>query len=148
MVHVALVPSQHPAARIVDIDAAAALAMPGVHAVVTGAELAAAVDPMMNGLDTPNVRRFPLAVGQVRYNGEWVAAVAADSRAPAEDAAELIAVSYERASLRARRRGGAEAGQSRRCIRITDPMCCSTAPSCGAMSPNILRKARTSSLFA
>ncbi|MFZ0840602.1 MAG: xanthine dehydrogenase family protein molybdopterin-binding subunit [Xanthobacteraceae bacterium] len=95
MVHVALVPSQHPAARIVDIDAAAALAMPGVHAVVTGAELAAAVDPMMNGLDTPNVRRFPLAVGQVRYNGEWVAAVAADSRAAAEDAAELIAVSYD-----------------------------------------------------
>ena len=32
------------------------------------------------------VRRFPLAVGQVRYNGEWVAAVVADSRAAAEDA--------------------------------------------------------------
>ena len=111
MVHVALVPSGHAAARIVDIDAAAALKMPGVHAVITGAELAAAVEPMMNGLDTPNVRRFPLAVGQVRYNGEWVAAVAADSRAGAEDAAELVEVELRSASVRARRRNGAEAGQ-------------------------------------
>ena len=43
MLHVALVPSQHPAARIVSIDGSAALAMPGVHFVLTGAELAAAV---------------------------------------------------------------------------------------------------------
>src|SRR6516164_674603 len=95
MLHVALVPSQHAAARIVAIDASSALAMPGVHAVVTGAELAAAVDPLMNGLDTPRVRRFPLAVGQVRYNGEWVAAVAAESRALAEDASERVSVDYE-----------------------------------------------------
>ena len=93
--HVALVPSQHTAARIVAIDATAALAMPGVHLVVTGADLAAAVEPLMNGLDTPDVRRFPLAVGQVRYNGEWVAAVVAESRALAEDAAELVEVEYE-----------------------------------------------------
>ena len=77
--HVALVPSQYPAARIVSIDASAALAMPGVHYVVTGEELAAATEPLMNGLDTPKVRRFPLAVGQVRYAGEWVVAVAADT---------------------------------------------------------------------
>ncbi len=93
--HVALVPSQHAAARIVAIDATAALAMPGVHLVVTGADLAPAVEPLMNGLDTPEVRRFPLAVGQVRYNGEWVAAVVAESRALAEDAAELVKVEYE-----------------------------------------------------
>ena len=59
--HVALVPSQHPAARIVSIDATAALAMPGVHYVLTGEELAAATEPLMNGLDTPNVLRYPLA---------------------------------------------------------------------------------------
>ena len=41
MLHVAIVPSRHPAARIVSIDAAAALAIPGVHHVLTGAELAA-----------------------------------------------------------------------------------------------------------
>ncbi|HMK80809.1 MAG TPA: xanthine dehydrogenase family protein molybdopterin-binding subunit [Xanthobacteraceae bacterium] len=95
MLHVAIVPSAHPAARIVAIDAAAALAMPGVHDVVTGAELAAAVEAMMNGLDTPQVRRYSLAVGQTRYSGEWVAAVAADSRAIAEDAAEQIEVAYQ-----------------------------------------------------
>ncbi|HEY8579888.1 MAG TPA: xanthine dehydrogenase family protein, partial [Beijerinckiaceae bacterium] len=95
MLHVALVASPHPAARIVSIDPAAALAMEGVHYVITGAELAAAVEPLMNGLDTPHVRRFPLAVGQARYAGEWVAAVVADTRALAEDAAELVDVNYE-----------------------------------------------------
>ena len=49
--HVALVPSQHPAAKILSIDAAAALAMTGVHYVLTGDELAKAVEPMMNGLE-------------------------------------------------------------------------------------------------
>jgi 2-furoyl-CoA dehydrogenase large subunit len=95
MLHVALLPSQHPAARIVSIDASAALAMPGVHYVLTGDELAAATDPLMNGLDTPKVRRHPLAVGQTRYAGEWVVAVVAETRALAEDAAERVDVSYE-----------------------------------------------------
>src|ERR1700680_3085643 len=95
MLHVAILPSQHPAARIVSIDASAALAMPGVHYVLTGEELAAATDPLMNGLDTPKVRRAPLAVGQTRYAGEWVVAVVADTRALAEDAAEKVDVRYE-----------------------------------------------------
>ena len=93
--HVAVLPSQHPAARIVSIDASAALAMPGVHYVLTGDELAAATDPLMNGLDTPNVRRHPLAVGQVRYAGEWVVAVVAETRALAEDAGEKVRIVYE-----------------------------------------------------
>src|SRR3984885_2066430 len=95
MLHVAILPSQHPAARIVSIDASAALAMPGVHYVLSGDELAAATDPLMNGLDTPKVKRHPLAVGYVRYAGEWVVAVVADSRALAEDALEKIDVTYE-----------------------------------------------------
>src|SRR6202042_602186 len=95
MLHVAVLPSQHPAARILSIDASAALAMPGVHYVLTGDELAAATDPLMNGLDTPRVKRHPLAVGQTRYAGEWVVAVVADSRALAEDAAEHVHVAYE-----------------------------------------------------
>src|SRR6202043_3431223 len=95
MLHVAVLPSPHPAARIVSIDASAALAMPGVHYVLTGDELAAATDPLMNGLDTPKVRRHPLAVGQARYAGEWVAAVVADTRALAEDATENVDVTYE-----------------------------------------------------
>ena len=72
MAHVALLACHLPAATIDDIDTSAALAMPGVIDVVTGAELAAAIGPLMNGLDTPNVRRYPLAVGQVRYAGEWL----------------------------------------------------------------------------
>ena len=95
MLHVALVASTHAAARILKIDGSKALALPGVHYVMGGEELAAAVEPMMNGLDTPNVRRYSLAVGQTRYMGEWVAAVVADSRALAEDAAELVEVEYE-----------------------------------------------------
>jgi 2-furoyl-CoA dehydrogenase large subunit len=95
MLHVALVASQHPAARILSLDGSAARGMDGVHYVLTGDELLAATDPLMNGLETPNVRRFPLAVGQVRYSGEWVAAVVAESRALAEDAAERVRVEYE-----------------------------------------------------
>jgi 2-furoyl-CoA dehydrogenase large subunit len=94
--HVALVPSGYAAARIVAIDARDALALPGVHYVLTGEELAAASEPLMNGLDTPLVRRYPLAVGQARYAGEWVAAVVAETRALAEDAAERVRVTYER----------------------------------------------------
>ena len=92
MLHVAPLASHHAAAVINGIDASAALAMPGVVDVITGAELAAAVQPLMNGLNTPNVRRFPLAVDRVRYAGEWVCAVVAESRALAEDALEKIIV--------------------------------------------------------
>ena len=69
--------------------------MPGVHYVLDGRELAAATQPLLAGLDTPNVPRRPLAVEVARYAGEWVAAVVADSRALAEDAAELVRVDYE-----------------------------------------------------
>jgi CO/xanthine dehydrogenase Mo-binding subunit len=93
--HVALVTCPHPAARIVAIEKRAALAMPGVHYVLDGAELAAATLPLMSGLDTPNVPRRPLALDVARYAGEWVAAVVADSRALAEDAAEAVAIDYE-----------------------------------------------------
>lgn len=95
LLHVAVLPSQHPAARIVSIDASEALKMPGVHYVLTGEELAKAADPLMNGLDTPHVKRYPLAVGQVRYAGEWVVAVVAESRAQAEDGAEKVRIVYE-----------------------------------------------------
>ena len=93
--HVALVTCPHAAARIVSIDASAALKMPGVHYVLDGRELAAATLPLMAGLDTPNVPRRPLAVDVARFSGEWVAAVVADTRALAEDAAEAIDIEYE-----------------------------------------------------
>ncbi len=92
--HVAMVSSPYPCAEIKSIDTEAALAMDGVHAVLTGAELAENTNPLLSGLDLPNVRRTPLAHGRVRYVGEWVAAVVADSRYRAEDAAELVAIDY------------------------------------------------------
>jgi 2-furoyl-CoA dehydrogenase large subunit len=92
--HVALVTSPHPAARIVHIDKSEALATAGVHCVLDGRELAAATQPLLAGLDTPKVPRRPLAVDVARYAGEWVAAVVADTRALAEDAAELVRVEY------------------------------------------------------
>jgi 2-furoyl-CoA dehydrogenase large subunit len=93
--HVALVTCPYPAARIAAIDKSAALRLPGVHYVLDGRELAAATLPLAAGLDTPHVPRRPLAVDVARYAGEWVAAVVADTRALAEDAAEAVVVEYE-----------------------------------------------------
>ena len=93
--HAAVLTSPYACARIVEIDATEALAMPGVHAVVEGRELAAATDPLLIGVDAPLVKRYPLAVGRARYAGEWVAAVVAETRALAEDAREKIRVEYE-----------------------------------------------------
>jgi len=95
MRHVALVACPHAAARIRGIDKRAALKMPGVHYVLDGAELAQATVPLLAGLDTPNVLRRALAHEIARYSGEWVAAVVADTRALAEDAAEAVEVDYE-----------------------------------------------------
>jgi len=94
--HVALVTCPYPAAAIKSIDKSTAMAMPGVHYVLDGAELAEATLPLMTGLDTPNVPRRPLALDVARYAGEWVAAVVADTRALAEDAAEKVRVTYEK----------------------------------------------------
>src|SRR2546421_114971 len=95
MKHVALVASPHAAARIVSIKTDAARAAPGVLYVLTGEEFCANTDSLAIGVDAPKVTRFALARGVVRYAGEWVAAVVADSRALAEDAAERVEVEYE-----------------------------------------------------
>jgi 2-furoyl-CoA dehydrogenase large subunit len=95
LLHVAIVASPHASARIVSIDASAALAVPGVHAVLTGDQLTPDLEPMLPGVDAPKVERYPLANGVVRYVGEWVVAVVAETRALAEDASELVQVEYE-----------------------------------------------------
>jgi len=94
MKHVALVQSPYARADIVSIDATEALAMPGVQAVLTGAELAEHTDSIGLGLKLPEVKWYPLAVGTARYAGDWVAAVVADDLYTAEDAAELVDVEY------------------------------------------------------
>ncbi|XVQ06899.1 xanthine dehydrogenase family protein molybdopterin-binding subunit [Spirillospora sp. CA-255316] len=94
--HAAVLHSPHPHARIVGIDTGAALAAPGVHAVITGAEAAALTDPLPDfGPDPAAYTWRCLAVDKVRYVGEGVAVVIADDRYLAEDALELIKVDYE-----------------------------------------------------
>jgi 2-furoyl-CoA dehydrogenase large subunit len=62
--------------------------------VLTGQEFCAHTDSLAIGVDAPSVTRYALACDVVRYAGEWVAAVVADTRAIAEDAAELVEVDY------------------------------------------------------
>src|SRR5438552_10549552 len=91
--------SPHAHARIVRIDAAAARRVPGVHLVVTAAELGELNQPSPlliphPTLTQPRTQR-PLAVDEVRFVGEPVAFVVATDRYVAEDAAALIEVEYE-----------------------------------------------------
>ena len=95
MKHVAIVASPHASARIVAIRTGAAAAMPGVRYILEGNEFCDATDSLPVGVDTPLVMRYSLAKDVVRYAGEWVVAVVADTRAQAEDAAEVIEVEYE-----------------------------------------------------
>ncbi len=95
MKHVAIVSSPHASARITGIRTDAARAAPGVHTVLTGEEFHAATEALVSGIDAPQMKRYALAKDVVRYSGEWVAAVVADTRALAEDAAELVEVDYE-----------------------------------------------------
>jgi 2-furoyl-CoA dehydrogenase large subunit len=95
MKHVAIVASPYPSARIVSINSEAARAMPGVQYILDGQEFCAATDYLYIGVDAPKVTRYALARDVVRYAGEWVVAVVADTRAQAEDAAELVEVEYE-----------------------------------------------------
>src|SRR5262245_36818777 len=92
--HAAILRSPHPHARIRTIDASRARALPGVVGVVTGAELLRTVGPIPTVVRAP-VPYYPFATDRVRYVGEPVAVVVADTRYIAEDACELIDVAYE-----------------------------------------------------
>jgi aerobic carbon-monoxide dehydrogenase large subunit len=99
-VHLAIVRSPYPHARILRIDATAALAEPGVLAVVDGREIAERTAPIPEGWDTAAVgaRRvdwYALATDRVRFVGEAVAAVVAETRNDAYRALHLVDVDYE-----------------------------------------------------
>ncbi|HWD03533.1 MAG TPA: xanthine dehydrogenase family protein molybdopterin-binding subunit [Amycolatopsis sp.] len=90
--------SEHAHARIRTISTAAARRHPGVLAVVTGPELAEWVSPLriapkIEGLQPMSMP--PLATGRVRFHGDPVAIVVATDRYVAEDAAELVEVTYD-----------------------------------------------------
>jgi len=102
--HMAVLRSPHAHARILSIDTAEASAAPGVLLVLTGAELAAeGIGPVPypapgkgpGGGPMAAPPRLPLAVEAVRHVGDGVAVVIAETRAQAQDAADLIAVEYD-----------------------------------------------------
>lgn len=98
MLHVVLLRSPHAHARIRRVDADRARAHPGVVDVVTFAELGGAARAFPMVPPHPELRGHnfaPLAGDRVRFVGEAVAAVVADSRYAAEDARDLLEVDYE-----------------------------------------------------
>src|SRR5690606_31572925 len=90
MLHAKILRSPHPHARIVSIDTSAAEALEGVHAVVTGRDMATPY-----GIIPWTPDEYPLAVDRVRYIGDGVAAVAAVDEDTAIRALDLIRVEYE-----------------------------------------------------
>ncbi|PSO05494.1 hypothetical protein B9Q13_01745 [Candidatus Marsarchaeota G2 archaeon ECH_B_SAG-G16] len=96
-VYMAYTTSAYAHAKIKKIDPSKALAKPGVLCVITGEELKKHLEPFMQIAEPPagNLKDYPLAVDKVRYFGEPVAAVVAEDRYTAEDAAELVEVEYE-----------------------------------------------------
>lgn len=102
--HLIFLRSPYPHARIASIDTAAAAAMPGVLRVITGAEMAeAGVKPMpgaagfkrADGGDCASPPRLAMAHERVRFVGEAVAAVVAETVQQARDAAEAVVVDYD-----------------------------------------------------
>jgi 2-furoyl-CoA dehydrogenase large subunit len=92
--HAAVLRSLLAHARIARLDVSAALELPGVIGVLTGADVAAMSRPFPVGVD--GVRPYyPAAVEVARYAGEPLAVVVARDRYIAEDALELIEVDYE-----------------------------------------------------
>jgi carbon-monoxide dehydrogenase large subunit len=100
MLHAAFARSAHAHAQIVSIDKSAALAVPGVHAVLVYADLPEVVRAQALPLLVPHpsikVPKLPyaLAKDEACYVGEPIACVIADSRYIAEDAAQLIEIEY------------------------------------------------------
>src|SRR6202167_1575449 len=92
--HAHVIRSPHAHAEIARIDARQALAHEGVWAVITGEDVRKLSEPFLAAVKTP-VQQWSLAVQRVRYVGEPVALVVAESRYIAEDAAELVEVDYE-----------------------------------------------------
>ena len=94
MLYLSLVRSPYPHAEIKRIDISDALKIPGVKAVITGADLEAAGLgwlPTFHGFD----KQMVLAIGKVLFQYQEVAAVFAETRAAAADGAEAVQVEYE-----------------------------------------------------
>ena len=99
MAHVAFLRSPYAHAKINSINTDKAAALEGVVAVFTGQDLVdSGLGPLISGFNVPDQKNPPfhqLAVGTVRYVGEGVAAVVAETPYIAADALQLIEVDYE-----------------------------------------------------
>ncbi len=97
MGYLQFVRSPYAHAKILSVDVSAALELPGVYGTLTGDEVAILTDPFFQIAAPPgaHVKDYSLAVGKVRYVGEPVVAVVAETRELARDAAELVWVEYE-----------------------------------------------------
>jgi aerobic carbon-monoxide dehydrogenase large subunit len=98
LLHAAILRSSVPHGRIRSIDASAALRLPGVRAVVTAADIGRAVTIPLRQDKVPGLERFVqpvIAADKVRYVGEPIAVIVADTAAIAEDALEAVAVDIE-----------------------------------------------------
>ena len=101
MVHIAILRSPYAHANIRSIDTSAAKAAPGVLAVIVGADIpynplpmawpAGGASGLQNNVNVPRV----LATDSVKWTGEGVAAVVAETPAQCQDALELIQVDWE-----------------------------------------------------
>lgn len=96
--HATFFRSPYAHAKIISIDAADALAVPGVIAIYTGEDMVRLTNPFAPAASLANQYTpvfYGLAVDRVRHVGDPIAIVVATSRYIAEDAAELIDVEYE-----------------------------------------------------
>ena len=127
-VHACFLRSPYPHARIVSVDTAAALAMPGVVAVYQGADLVAAgVKPIPGSSGFPRTGGAPgatpprhiLAHERARHVGEAVAVVLASTMEQARDAAEAVVVDYDELPMVVTLAGAITAGA---------PVVCDDAP--------------------
>lgn len=92
--HAAILRSPHAHARIVRIDASAALSLSGVRAIITNEDVRTWSAPFVVSVKQP-MEHWCLAMDKVRYVGEPVAVIVAKDRYIAEDALDLIQVDYE-----------------------------------------------------
>ena len=114
MLHLALVRSPHAHARVVAVHRDRAAALPDVVAVLAARDLGAANRPLMPMVTSPAPRcpaaQSPLAPDRVRYAGEAVAAVLAETPYAAADAAAAVDVDYDPLPVAADPRRVAEGG--------------------------------------
>jgi len=97
MGYIHFVRSPYAHAHITSIDVSKAEALPGVYGTLTGEEVASLTEPFFQLAKAPasNLQDYALAVGKVRYVGESIVAVVAETRELARDASELVEIEYD-----------------------------------------------------